>query len=470
MKIKLCLWSVLIVSLLGNQLTLADAIDDFVNAELVKQKIPGVAVAIIKDGEVQRAQGYGYANLEHRVPVHAETIFQSGSVGKQFTAVATLLMVEDGKLKLEDSIRTYFKDAPKWWQPITIRHLLTHTAGLAREPGFDLKKDYSDAELLKVIYQQPMDFPAGQRWSYSNTGYTVLGLLITQLSGQFYGDLLRERVFKPLGMHTARVISERDLIMHRAAGYEVDEKGTFNQEWVSPTANSTGDGSLYLSVLDYVKWDAAQLHGRILKPESWQAAWTPVRLNSGNSYPYGFGWGVTQGAGQNIVQHSGGWQGFQTHMIRYLGDKISVVVLANRAGANSPQIAVRVAELYAPKLAPPAGKPISKDSPQVTSTLKDLLMRAAAGKLQKKDFPQASTEELAGVNEEYKEQLSALGDLQELALFEQKPLGDDQSYRYRARYSNGLTEIYFKPSSNGAPDLQVSPIDRWDEPLALRED
>jgi CubicO group peptidase (beta-lactamase class C family) len=140
----------------------ADAIDDYVTAEMARERIPGVALAIVKHGELMRAQGYGFANIEHRVPVHPDTIFQSGSIGKQFTSTAVMLLVEDGKLRLDESIRTDLPDSPKWWAPITLRHLLTHTSGLAGDPAIDLHTEYTEEQLLKVLYKQPQDFPAGQ--------------------------------------------------------------------------------------------------------------------------------------------------------------------------------------------------------------------------------------------------------------------------------------------------------------------
>lgn len=330
----------------------ADDIDAYVQTEMARQHIPGVALAIIRGGDLERARGYGWANLEHQVPVNAETIFQSGSIGKQFTGVAAMLLVEDGKLALDKSLRHYWPQAPKAWSHITPRHLLNHTSGLHRGTGLDLRRDYSDEEMLQLIFKVKQDFPVGERWEYSNTGYVLLGLLIRKVSGEFYGDILARRVFAPLSMHTARVISDRDVVMNRAAGYEVQEDGaTLNQKWVAPTGNSTADGSLYLTVLDYVKWNAGLRAGKILKPESWAEVYRPAKLNNGTTYPYGFGWFLETAAGQQVRYHSGGWQGFSTFLIRYLGDDLAIVVLANSNRANAKAMARGVAGLLDPKLA-----------------------------------------------------------------------------------------------------------------------
>ena len=175
--------------------------------------MPGVAIGIIRQGEVVAAKGYGYANLEDRAPVTAQSVFQSGSVGKQFTAVAVMLQVEDGKLGLEDPITKYFTDAPPAWRQITVRNLLNHTSGIADYTDvIDLRRDFSEEELTRAAYRLPLQFTAGSKWKYSNTGYALLGFLIHKVSGRFYGDVLHDRVFVPLGMKTARIISEEDIV------------------------------------------------------------------------------------------------------------------------------------------------------------------------------------------------------------------------------------------------------------------
>ncbi|MBL8269535.1 serine hydrolase domain-containing protein, partial [Steroidobacter sp.] len=330
----------------------ADDIDDFVNQEIARQKVVGAAVGIMQHGQLVRAAGYGYANLEHRVPVHPDTIFQSGSIGKQFTAAAVMLLVEDGKIKLDESIRTYLPKAPKTWQPITVRHMLTHTSGLANSPDFELRKDYSEDELLDIVYKAKLDFVPGERWNYSNTAYATLGFMIHKVTGdQTYGEVLKKRVFGPLHMTTAQVIDDRSIIPNRSAGYEIDGDRTVNQEWVAPTGNSTADGSLYLTVLDYAKWDAALRDRKLLKPESWAEVYKPVRLNSGKTYPYGFGWSLEKTPGvKGAYQHGGSWQGFRTFFIRYLDDEISVIVLTNTSSGKPGEIARGIAARFEPKL------------------------------------------------------------------------------------------------------------------------
>ena len=155
-----------------------------------------------------------------------------------------------------------------------------------------------------------LEFEPGSRWNYSNTGYVLLGILIHKVSGKFYGDVLKERVFAPLGMTTARIISEEDIVLNRAAGYRLVDGELKNQEWVAPKLNTTADGALYLTVQDFVAWDRGLRKSAILKPQSWSQVYTPVSLKSGKTYPYGFGWQLGESSGQPWYRHGGAWQGF----------------------------------------------------------------------------------------------------------------------------------------------------------------
>jgi len=169
------------------------------------------------------------------------------------------LLVQDGKISLEDKLTKYFSDAPDSWKDITVRHLLTHTSGMGDYPAeIDLRRDYTEEQLLEEFKKAPLAFQPGDKWDYSNVAYVTLGMLIRKITGKFYGDFLRERIFEPLGM-TTRIISEADIVPNRAAGYRVVAGKIKNQEWVSPSMNSTADGSLHLSILDLAKWDAALL-------------------------------------------------------------------------------------------------------------------------------------------------------------------------------------------------------------------
>lgn len=355
MRIEWCILAVAFFNILCP--LRADEIDDLVRAEMMRQKIPGVSIAVVRDGKIIKETGYGLANVEHEVPAKPETIYQSGSVGKQFTAGLVMLLVEDGKIGLDDPISKYLPKAPEAWKDITVRHLLTHTSGLG-DPymKIDLTKNYSDEELMAIEATIPLRFPPGSKWAYSNTGYHVLGFICNKVGGKFYSDQLVERIFKPCGMTTARMINEHDIIPNRSAGYELESGKIKNQHWVSPQLNTTADGSIYLTVRDMAAWDKALLEGKIFKPSSREAMWTPVKLSDGKTHPYGFGWSLAPVNGHKCISHGGAWQGFTTYISRYVDDHLTVIVLTNRQGVNPGRIVQAIAGHYVPELGLTAGK------------------------------------------------------------------------------------------------------------------
>jgi len=325
-------------------------VDAYVRAEMARQKIPGLAVAIVRKGEPVKLEGYGFANVEHDVPVTPDTIFQSGSLGKMFTAAAVMVQVEDGKIALSDSIARFFPGAPAAWKMITVRHLLTHTSGIPdyTDGAIDLRRDYTEDQLAQMAYRLKPDFTPGEKWKYSNTGYLLLGIIVRKASGKFYGDVLAERVFAPLGMKTTRVISEADIVPHRAAGYTLVKGELKNQGWVSPSLNTTADGALYFSVRDLIAWDAGVRAGRILRAASWKEVFSPVRLNDGKTFAYGFGWALGTRGGQPFYRHGGAWQGFKTHYARFDRGDLSIIVLANLQQADPGKIVDAIAAALDP--------------------------------------------------------------------------------------------------------------------------
>lgn len=349
----------------------ADAIDEYVRETIAREKTPGLVLAIATgtEGSAVRSYGavrtYGMANLEHDIAVRPTTIFQSGSTGKQFTAAAVLLQVEDGKLRLDDSIAQYFPGTRPSWRATTIRHLLTHTSGLPdyTENGkeLDLRRDYTEEELLRWAIRLEPQFAPGTRWAYSNTGYVVLGALIRKVSGEFYGDVLRKRIFAPAGMNGARIISEAELVPYRAAGYELVDGAVRNQSWVAPLLNTTADGSLYLTARDYLAWDAALRERKLLSRNSYESWWTPVRLADGHTYPYGFGWFIAEQRGSPNIEHAGSWQGFRAHIARYAERGLSIVVLCNLDKCDATGIAHGVAGLIDPTLRLPDPRRAAED-------------------------------------------------------------------------------------------------------------
>ena len=314
-----------------------------------RQHIPGLSLLVAKSGKIIRAEGFGLANVELQVPVKPETVFQSGSVGKQFTATAVMMLVEEGKIGLDEPLTKFFADAPPAWKAVTIRELLSHTAGFGDYPkDFNFRKDWTEDELLKLVESIPLAYEPGTKWEYSNLGYLTLGIVIHRVTGEFYGDFLQQRIFRPLGMSSTRIISEADIVPNRAAGYRLVKGELKNQEWVAPAMNTTADGSLYVTTLDLAKWDAALYTEKLLKRSSLDLMWTPVKLKNGepNKGHYGFGWFIDDRNGHRCIHHDGSWQGFETAIDRYVDDHLTVVALTNLSGAEPGKITQHVAEMY----------------------------------------------------------------------------------------------------------------------------
>ena len=341
----------LLLSLLcsGASATPGDAIptmDGFVTAEMSRQKIPGMAVAVVKNGEVVLAKGYGFANLEHQVPVTTHSIFQSGSIGKQFTAAAIMLLREQGKLRLDDRIASYLPRTKARWGSITLRHLLTHTSGIPEyEDEVDDRRNYSERQLTELVGLLSRKSPPGHKFEYSNSGYLLLGIVIRAVTRKFHGDYIRENIFDPLGMKTASIASDADIVPNRVAGYRVSNDRILNQDWVSPTFNQTADGCFLLSLEDFLAWERGVRARALLKPDSWSQIFAPVVLKSGKAHPYGFAWEITRNGGQTVHGHDGSFRGFEAILTRYIEDELTIIALANLADADLTRVTEHIAKL-----------------------------------------------------------------------------------------------------------------------------
>jgi len=333
----------------GASATPGDAIptmDGFVTAEMSRQKIPGMAVAVVKNGEVVLAKGYGFANLEHQVPVTTHSIFQSGSIGKQFTAAAIMLLREQGKLRLDDRIASYLPRTKARWGSITLRHLLTHTSGIPEyEDEVDNRRNYSERQLTELVGLLSRRSPPGHKFEYSNSGYLLLGIVIRAVTRKFHGDYIREHIFEPLGMKTASIASDADIVPNRVAGYRVSNGRILNQDWVSPTFNQTADGCFLLLLEDFLAWERGVRARALVKPESWSQIFAPVVLKSGKAHPYGFAWEITRKGGQTVHGHDGSFRGFEAILTRYIEDEVTIIALANLADADLTRVTEHIAKL-----------------------------------------------------------------------------------------------------------------------------
>ena len=340
-----------------NLLTLtarADGIDEYVKAEMKTQHIPGVSIAVVKDGKVIKAEGYGLANVELNVPARPDTVFKIGSVSKQFIASGIMLLAEEQKLSLEDKISKYLEGTPDTWRDITIRHLLTHTSGIVREaPGFNAFKVQPDADVIKTAYSLPLRFTPGEKWEYCNVGYFSLAEIIYKVSGKPWAEFLAARIFKPLEMNATRATTPTEIVPNRADGYEWRDERFQNAVELLAMRPS---GAFISTVLDLAKWEAALHTHKVLKASTFEQMRARTKLNDGSTHPYGLGWELAVVNGHKVVQHGGTLSGFRAQFARFVDDGLTVIVLTNGATARPNEIARGIAAQYVTGLATAATK------------------------------------------------------------------------------------------------------------------
>ena len=323
---------------------------------------PGATVIAVKGGEVHYRKAFGMANLELRVPMAPDMVFRIGSITKQFTAVAILMLMEQGKLALDDPITRFLPDYPTHDHIITVEHLLTHTSGIQSYTGMKewpplMRKDFTVQEMIDFFKYRPMQFAPGKRWAYNNSGYFLLGAIIERVSEQPYARFVNERIFEPLGMRQSYYDEPAPIISRRAAGYELGPNGFTNAAYLSMTQPYAA-GSLASTVDDLALWDAALYTDNLLRQETLQRAFTPYRLNDGTPTGYGYGWAIGEYEGLRTVEHGGGINGFITQVMRIPEVQAFVAVLSNRSSPSpSPSLlALQVAGLILghPYQIPPA--------------------------------------------------------------------------------------------------------------------
>lgn len=360
----------------------ADEVDEYVEAEMKKRQIPGLALAVVKNGEIIKTKGYGLASVELNVRVAADSVFALASVTKQFTAAAIMILVEQGKVALDEKINRYIPNAPDTWKDITVRHLLTHTAGLKDSywPTYrgSWLTNYTTAMNFEHASTLPLDFAPGERWQYSDQGYFLLGLIIEQVSGKRYRDFLREHIFQPLGMTSTTVIDQWDIIKNRVSGYTI-RNGKLASVRTGGQEELPSAYGMMSTVKDLAKWDAAFYGEQILKQTSLQQMWAPVKLNSGFGHGYGFGWSLEEVRGHRIVGH-GGITG--TYIFRLPDHKLTVIVLSNLdmlSGSTPMTIAKGVAARYFPGLRVSSLSEQPDPDPQMTRKLRQVLSDIADG-------------------------------------------------------------------------------------------
>ena len=308
--------------------------------------VPGASLLVLRDGVALVHRGYGLSDLEHGVEAGPATNYRLASITKQFTASAILLLAEDGKLALDDRVRRWLPSLPASADAITLRHLLTHTSGLVDYE--DVMPDTTteqlrDADVLRLLEGQARTyFPPGTDYRYSNSGYSLLALVVERASGMRFQDFLRERIFLPLGMHdTLAYVRGGPEVPHRAYGYSEIE-GHWTRTDQSLTSAVLGDGGIYSSIDDLAKWDAALYDDRLLSDASRRMASTSWTKTDDPAVEYGFGWRITG----DSLWHSGETIGFRNVIVRYPRQRLTVVLLSNRDDPEPYRTALAIAKLY----------------------------------------------------------------------------------------------------------------------------
>jgi D-alanyl-D-alanine carboxypeptidase len=346
--------------LLCNEATAqADKINAYLKSEMAKRHIPGLSLAVVRDGRVILLRSYGQADVELSVPVTPDSIFKLASVTKPFTAMAIMMLVEEGKISLDGRVAAYLPNLPSQWDTVTIRQALSHTSGLAdylRVPRWSWQSswrlDLTSEEFIQFASEGPPSFAPGTGIRYSNTGFYLLGLLIEKMSGKTYEQFLVERIFKPLQMTATRRDTLNEIVANRVKGYIFGNGRLQNAEYTSLTW-AYAEGGIISSAVDLAKWEAALYTEKLLKRASLEQMWTPAKLydgraaiigdnGAGKPNYYGLGWYISEYRGHKIILHPGNKPGFSSTFTRFVDDKLTVILLCN-SSTESPAFAISLA-------------------------------------------------------------------------------------------------------------------------------
>ncbi len=367
----------------------ADEVDRYVESQLNKLGLPGLSLAVTRQGKIVKSQGYGKADLELNAPATSASLYEIGSLTKQFTAAAIMLLAEEEKLALSDSVLKYFPGAPPSWKPITIRHLLNHTSGIRNHvavPGYldvfttnlsGVTQPRRD-ELLRMFFQLPLEFEPGKTWAYDNTGYYLLGIIVEEVSGESLWQFFNNRIFDPLEMTATRNTDPSPIVNARTSGYGLSN-GTFENRPVLLPDIAFSAGSLLSNVADMARWDAALYGETLLQRSTLETQWTAARDPDGETLPfdYGLGWFVSAYKGHRIIQHSGGTPGFSSVFYRFSDDGLGVIILANSGDRILDQMALDIAGMYVPALKRPERS--DDPDPGASDVVRDTVARLLKG-------------------------------------------------------------------------------------------
>ena len=329
----------------------ADAVDDYIKAAMKDSRIPGLSLAVVQNGHLVKAAGYGLSNVEAATPATPETAYKVASISKPIIATGVVLLAQQGRLSLNDTVARYLADAPASWANITINHLLSHTAGLVRDPpDYHPYVEQQPMAVIQSAYPIPLQSKPGERWSYSNIGYYVLAEVMTRVAGMPWSDFIAKQLFEPAGMTSTRLTSVSAIIPNRSCGYEIAPGGLSNAEdWIAVRPSAA-----YVStVLDLAKLDVFLDSHNPLDAARRTAMITPAMLLDGKAAPYGLGWNIDSYLGQERISHGGQYPGFRSDWERYPSQRLSIIVIANLGSARVERLVPKIAGFYSPELIAP---------------------------------------------------------------------------------------------------------------------
>ncbi|HEX8699572.1 MAG TPA: serine hydrolase domain-containing protein [Myxococcaceae bacterium] len=435
--------------------------DDYLNAVRQKNQVPGLALAIVRDGKIERLSTYGLANLESEVKVEPETSFQIASATKVFTGTLVMILVQEGKIDLDAPLSKYLPDAPETWKGMTVRHLAAHTSGLKNLPDEDTTAA-TVAERYEAAKKTSMVYVPGERSEYALTDFVVLTHILEKVTGQSFEELLRSRIFQPLGFSCTRYehakqegpVRIADVIPRRASLYRFVD-GVPQRAWFLYPAHTYSAGGIFSCAKDLARWAVAMDQGTLLTPAMQQAGATAFKLKDGRAGGFGVAFAVSKLRGLPTFGHSGG--GALGDVLRIPEQKLTVIVLTNKQGLL-PVLAPRIASLYLPPLPGLDVPGLPDPEPALTATLRGVAEGVMSGTLDAAAFAPSAQQELVPVLRSFGTPGSALyPPIRRVVLLEDRKDGEQRRRTLRVVYGEDLSMKWTFTLDAAGKILDVNP-------------
>lgn len=314
-----------------------DKVDDYIQQVMKTEGIPGVSVAIVKNGQVVKVKGYGFSNVETNTAFTAETNVKIASLSKPIIAMAVMKLAEEGKLNIDDKVSKYLSNTPESWASVRIRHMLSHTSGIIREsPAFEPFEFHSDSAVVQAAYAAPLRFKTGEKYEYCNVGYFALAEVVRVVSGKPWYEYINDVIFAPTKMNSTKVNNYEEIIPNRANAYTLRNGKLYNETVFLALRPS---GAFLSTVNDLVLLEKAMFEQKLLKQDSYKTMWTPFVLNDGKNALYGLGWAIEEYKETRKIRHGGSLNGFKSEFARFPDKGITIIVLTNLNEAQPHKLA-----------------------------------------------------------------------------------------------------------------------------------